>query len=68
MADRASLSTIRKAIKDVETQVVGYAQGECDERARKAALEFLRGLDVMVGAFCLRMTDGSETLDPCPKP
>lgn len=64
---RASLSTVREAIKSVQKDLRAYGPGECDETARDAAIKFLDGLDLMVGAFCRRFTGDSETLDPCPK-
>jgi len=66
-AKRASLSTIRDEIRNVQKTVRAYGPGECDENARDAAIKFLDGLDIMVGSFCRRLTGDNETLDPCPK-
>lgn len=64
---RASLSTVREAIKKVKGDIQAYDPTECDERTRDGALQFLEGLDLMVSGFCRPLTDDHETLDPCPR-
>lgn len=65
---RPSMRTIIEAIGIVSGQVRAMPAGECDDRTRKNALDFLEGLEKTVSSFCRRLTDDNETLDPCPRP
>jgi hypothetical protein len=64
---RPSLSTIRDAVRSVRDQVKVAQLEAVDEPGRQQALMFLDALDNMVKVFCLRLTDGNETLDPIPR-